>query len=200
MKCVDTASVAAFGVGGGEILGLCWEAYDVEGGEIAVVSSVVNGKPVDPKTEARKNTVPLIARVRELLDLYRLQLGNPASGVMFPTARGTSLDLHNVFCDRIDPVLNACEQCGKAKAAHRGKDHEYRRHCDRVEWHGWHALPRGLASNLNDLGVPDLTIQRILRHGEVTTTRKNSIKVREPNVTAGMAQLEAEIRSAETVR
>jgi hypothetical protein len=98
--------------------------------------------------------VPLIPRVRELLDLYRLRLGNPTSGAMFRTARGTPLDLHNVFRDRIDPVLNACEQCGNAKAVHWRKDHEYRRHCDRVVWHGWHALRRGLASNLNDLGVP----------------------------------------------
>lgn len=55
-------------------------------------------------------------------------------------------------------------------------------------------------SNLYDLGLPDLLIQRILRHSDVNTTRKSYIKVREPNVTAGMAQLEAEIRRAETVQ
>jgi integrase len=164
---------------------------------------VVHGKRGNPKTEARKNSVPLIQPVRELLDMYRLRFGNPTSGVMFATACGTPLDLHNVFCDRIDPVLNACEQCGKTKAAHlrkrHRKDHEYKRRCDLVEWHGWHAFRRGLASNLNELGLPDLLIQRILRHSNVTTTRKSYIKVREPQVTAGMAQLEAEIRRAETV-
>ena len=69
-----------------------------------------------------------------------------------------------------------------------------------AEWHGWHAFRRGLASNLNELGVFDLTIQRILRRANVATTRKSYIKVRDHNVTAGMAQLEAEIRRTETVQ
>lgn len=29
------------------------------------------------------------------------------------------------------------------------------------EWHGWHAVRRGLGSNLYRLGVPDMVIQRI---------------------------------------
>jgi integrase len=57
-----------------------------------------------------------------------------------------------------------------------------------------------LATNLNDLGVLDLTIQRILRHSDVTTTRKAYIKPLDHQVTAGMAQLEAEIRRAETLQ
>ncbi len=197
------------GLSRSEIQGLCWEAYDPEAGEIAVLSSVVNGKRGETKTEARKNTVPLIRSVRDLLDGYRASLADPASGVMptsgvmFATGVGTPLELHNVFCDRIDPILNACEECGKLKATCPAKDsepHEYRRRSHIVAWHGWHAFRRGLASNLNELGVPDLTIQRILRHANVTTTRKSYIKVREPNVTAGMAQLEAEIRRTETVQ
>jgi len=116
-----------------------------------------------------------------------MRLGNPTTGVMFATAIGTPLDLHNVFARRIDPVLNACERCGKVKAKHRCEDHEFRRRQDLVEWHGWHAFRRGLGSNLNDLGVPDLTIQRILlRHSNVTTTRKSYIHHREHQVTATM--------------
>jgi integrase len=196
------------GLSRSEIQGLCWEAYDANNGEIAVLSSVVNGKRGETKTEARKNTVPLIPTVRALLDGYRASLvdptsGVPASGVMFATGVGTPLDLHNVFCDRIDPILNACEVCGKLKAACPAKEdepHEYRRRTHLAEWHGWHGFRRGLASNLYDLNVDDLTIQRILRHANVTTTRKSYIKVREHNVTAGMAQLEAEIRRTETVQ
>jgi integrase len=212
------------GLSRSEIQGLCWEAYDADSGEIAVLSSVVNGKRGATKTEARKNTVPLIQSVRRLLDRYRANLEKeadakrarsegtegsgekqrkPISGVMFATGVGTPLDLHNVFCDRIDPILNACEVCGELKAACPGKEHEpheYRRRSHLVEWHGWHGFRRGLASNLYDLGVDDLTIQRILRHSDVETTRKSYIKVREPNVTAGMAQLEAEIRRTETVQ
>jgi integrase len=144
--------------------------------------------------------------VKELLDLYRLQVGNPASGVMFPTANGTPIALHNLYYDRIDPVLNPCELCGKSKEAHhrsdrRQKNHEYKRRDGLVRWHGWHAFRRGLASNLYEL-MPDddLLIQRILRHANVATTRKSFIKVREPHVVAGMAKLEAEIRRAEKVQ
>jgi len=165
-----------------------------------VNSSVVNGKRGDTKTEARKNTVPVIQPVRELLDLYRFRLGAPTAGVMFATSLGTPLDLHNLFSRQIDPVLNACEHCGKARAKHQLADHEYRRRSDLVQWRGWHAFRRGLASNLNELGVHDLTIQRILRHSNVATTRKSYIKIREDSVTAGMATLEAELRRTETVR
>ena len=153
--------------------------------------------------------MPLIPTVRDLLDRYRAGLADPdigelsTSGVMFKTGVNTPLDLHDVFCDRIDPILNAREVCGKLKAAcpDKGSEpHEYRRRSHIVAWHGWHASRRGLASNLNELGVPDLTIQRILRHANVATTRKSYIKVREHSVTAGMAQLEAEIRRTETVQ
>jgi integrase len=197
------------GLSRSEIRGLCWEAYDANNGEIAVLSGIVNGKRGETKTAARANTVPLIPTVRDLLDRYRAGLADPdtgrlpTSGVMFATGVGTSLDLHNVFCDRIDPILNACEECGKLIAACPGKNtepHECRRRSHIVAWHGWHAFRRGLGSNLNDLGVADLTIQRILRHANVATTRKSYIKIREHNVTAGMAQLEAEIRRTETVQ
>jgi integrase len=42
--------------------------------------------------------------------------------------------------------------------------------------HGFHAFGRGLATNLHDLGVDGPTIQRILRHGDVSTTRRCYIK------------------------
>jgi integrase len=177
----------------------------VDNSEIEVLSSVVRGRRGNPKTEARKDSVPVVPKVKELLDLYRLQMGNPTSGVMFPTANGTPVALHNLYFDRIDPILNPCEQCGKSKEAHhrsrRQKDHEYKRREGFVVWHGWHAFRRGLASNLYEL-MPDddLFIQRILRHANVATTRKSYIKVREPHLVVGMAKLEAEIRRAEKVQ
>jgi hypothetical protein len=48
---------------------------------------------------------------------------------------------------------------------------------------------------LNDLGVLDLTIQKILRHSNVTTTRKSYIHHREHQVTAAMGQLAAGIEA-----
>jgi integrase len=187
------------GLSKSEIAGMTWEAYDAEG-EISVTSSVVNGVRGETKTEARKNSVPVIQPVRELLDLYRLRLGNPTKGVMFETENHTPIDLKNIYTRRIEPILSACADCGETKKKHTVADHEYRRRPEAVQWRGWHAFRRGLGSNLNELGVPDLTIQRILRHSNVATTRKSYIKIREDNVTAGMELLAAEIRRAETKR
>ena len=55
-----------------------------------------------------------------------------------------------------------------------------------------------LQSNLNDLGHLDLTIQRILRHSDVTT-RRSYIKPREHQVTAVMEQFEGELQRRKAV-
>jgi transposase len=102
------------------------------------------------------------------------------------------------FTRQIAPVLNACAECDASKKKHHLADHEYRRREDMVEWHGWHAFRRGLATNLNDIGALDLTIQRILRHSDVTTTRKSYIKPREHQMTAVMAQFEGELQRRKT--
>ncbi len=198
------------GLSKSELAGLMWETYEVADGAIKVTSGVVNGKRGDTKTTARNASVPLIPAVREMLDLYRLRMADPetgalpTTGVMFPSEAGTPLDLKNVYARRIDPILNACAECGEIKKRHRLADHEYRRRDDMVVWRGWHALRRGLGSNLHDLGVPDLTIQKILRHSNVTTTRKSYIHQREHQVTAAMGQLaagiEEETRRAEAAR
>jgi integrase len=45
-----------------------------------------------------------------------------------------------------------------------------------IPWHGWHACRRGLATNLHQLGVPDIVIQAILRHSDVSVTQASYIK------------------------
>ena len=59
---------------------------------------------------------------------------------------GTSLDLARLARFVIRPAL---KQAG-------------------LEWHGWHAFRRGLATNLYRLGVLDKTIQAILRHANLS--------------------------------
>jgi hypothetical protein len=56
------------------------------------------------------------------------------------------------------------------------------------------------SSPLTNSACRILTMQRIPRHGNVTTTRKSYIKVREPHLVVGRAKLEAEIRRAERVQ
>jgi hypothetical protein len=64
-----------------------------------------------------------------------------ASGWMFPNTIGGALDLDNLADRVIKPVFKA----------------------NGLEWKGWHAYRRGLATNLHELGVPDKVIQAILR-------------------------------------
>src|SRR5215510_6529428 len=57
-----------------------------------------------------------------------------------------------------------------------------------ISWHGWHGFRRGLASNLNRLGIDDSVIQRILRHSTVATTQNHYIKTASPDAIAAMRQ------------
>jgi integrase len=57
-------------------------------------------------------------------------------------------------------------------------------------WRGWHAFRRGLATNLNRLGVADSVIQRILRHSNVAVTQACYIKTASEDATAAMQKLE----------
>jgi integrase len=57
-----------------------------------------------------------------------------------------------------------------------------------IVWHGWNGFRRGLASNLNRLGVDDSVIQRILRHSTVATTQNHYIKIASPDAIAAMRQ------------
>ena len=59
-----------------------------------------------------------------------------------------------------------------------------------VEWHGWHAFRRGLATNLHRLGISDKVIQQILRHANVTTTINIYVKTVSSDATAAMKMLE----------
>jgi integrase len=52
------------------------------------------------------------------------------------------------------------------------------KHCKlgRAPQIGWHAFRRGLASNLNRIGVDDSIIQSILRHSTVSVTQNHYIQ------------------------
>lgn len=93
--------------------------------------------------------IPIIVPLLNLLDAVK-----PEHGFMFTGSRGGTLDLEN-FADRVmKPALKA----------------------HRLQWHGWHAYRRGLATNLKQMDVDDLTIQAILGHRDVASTRTFCIK------------------------
>ena len=63
---------------------------------------------------------------------------NP-EGLVFTSSKGSPLNLDNLSRRVIRPAL--------ARVG--------------LEWHGWHAFRRGLATNLKQIGVDDKTIQAI---------------------------------------
>src|SRR5579863_6783965 len=101
--------------------------------------------------------------------------------------------MNNLLGRVLLPALNRCVFCQKSEEVHPVNDHEYRRD-DRIpKWHGWHAARRGLGSNLYRLGVPDMVIQRILRHANVNTTATYYIKTAADDVRDAMAKLEQNV-------
>jgi hypothetical protein len=68
--------------------------------------------------------------------------------------------------------------------------HKFERNKVLPEWRGWHAFRRGLATNLNRLGVDDSVIPRILRHSTVSVTQACYIKPAGEDEKAAMQKLE----------
>lgn len=129
-----------------------------------------------------------------------LRCGEPKSGPIFANAKGKPLALGSSVNRVILPALNRCECCGKPEADHRKADHKYKRDSRIPEWHGWHSARRGLGSNLYRLGVPDIVIQRILRHANVSTTATYYIKTAADDVRSAMTKLENQIEETAQVQ
>jgi integrase len=95
---------------------------------------------------------------------------------------------------------------GVHRTAHVGaakQDHKYERDSRIPAWHGWHACRRGLASNLNRLGVDDSVIQRMSRHSNINVTQSYYIKTSGDDVRDAMGKLEenyAAQTAAQTLR
>jgi len=189
-------AVAAYmGLRHGEIQGLVWENY--REGELYVSRSIWNGREVAPKTRKSRAPVPVIPLLAQRLELHWLRCGKPSAGSMFRNAKGNPLALTSMVNRVILPALNRCEVCHGSETEHKPKDgHEYKRDASIPEWHGWHAGRRGLGSNLHRLGIPDKTIQKILRHANVSTTVNYYIKTADDDVRKAMAKLETAVQDS----
>ena len=160
-------SLAAFtAMREGELRGATWECYT--GDEIRVAKSVWRDGVKAPKTRASKAPVPVIAQLAKKLDEYRELCGSPETGWIFPNSAGNPRCLDDLARDVIRPAL---EKAG-------------------IEWHGWHAFRRGLATNLHRLGVQDKVIQAILRHSNVSVTQRAYIKTVDSDAVNAMQKLE----------
>jgi integrase len=168
------ATAAFTGLRLGELRGLTWESYEPAQDEeslgwLNVTRSVWRSTVGDPKTAKSKAPVPVIPQLAQRLAAHRLKCGNPVAGPIFRNSVGHPLD------------LNACYQRDMKDVLKRAG----------LSWHGWHGFRRGLASNLNRLGVDDSVIQRILRHSTVATTQNHYIKTASPDAIAAMRQFSA---------
>jgi integrase len=184
--CVAVAGFA--GLRRSEIQGLMWEDYT--GTELRIERGVVDGVTGECKSKSSKASIPVVGVLRQMLDAHRVRSGFPEAGVMFRTATGKNpLCMNNVLQDSIRPLIYRCRYCGKLEAKHGREIHKYERDESLPVWAGWHSLRRGLASNLY-VGVPDMTIQRILRHANVATTQAHYIKTSSAQSVAAMQKLD----------
>jgi len=174
------ATAAYTGLRLGELRGLVWEAYvpapDEDSlGLLHVTRSVWRGFVGDPKTEKSKAPVPVIPQLAERLAAYRTGCGSPFTGPIFANTLGRPLDLEWLYRTQMKDVL---KKVG-------------------IVWAGWHAFRRGLASNLNRLGVDDSIIQSILRHSTVATTQTHYIKTARPDAVAAMRRLSEALKCSD---
>lgn len=175
-------------------------------------------RPACPTSEARRCCGPWLARIPYCLSMPRSSCAgvmsklmarismvrSPGSflpcsqaGPIFANGAGKPLSLGSVVNRVILPTLNRYEVCKKSESDHQKANHAFKRDGFIPEWHGWHAARRGLGSNLYRLGVPDMVIQRILRHANVSTTATYYIKTAEDDVRTAMSKLENQISESE---
>ncbi|MGO9575994.1 MAG: tyrosine-type recombinase/integrase [Terriglobales bacterium] len=165
-------ALAAFtGLRAGEVRGLTWEAYtpgdENSLGVIRVLRSVWRGRIGEPKNSRSKAAVPLIPQLEALLDRHREASGNPASGPIFANGEGKALDLDSLYRRQMKEPLKAAG----------------------IEWEGWHGFRRGLATNLERIGVRESIAAMVLRHSNDRVTRKHYIKPPTLEAIAAMRRL-----------
>ncbi len=110
------------------------------------------------------------------------------------------MDLNSPLRRSILPVFKRCAVCGIGEREHESDTHDFERDKSLPAWRGGHGFRRGLATNLHRLGVPEKTIQAILRHANVSTTQTCYIKTAHEDARAAMNKLESVLDSNQPVK
>ncbi|HKV23143.1 MAG TPA: site-specific integrase [Candidatus Acidoferrum sp.] len=162
----------------GEARGATWENYD--GKTLSIKQSVWRKHTTDPKTASAAKPVPVIEPLREFLAELRAEEGKPGSGPILRGVKGKPLSLDMLARIVIRPAL-------RNRANYRNGQSK---HWKPLEWQGYYALRRGIATQLNTITRDPMAAKGLLRHSSVNTTLTHYIKS-VPEVTAnGMAQVE----------
>jgi integrase len=154
VKAFAVISTAAFtGLRLSELRGLKWLDYD--GKSLRVSRSVWRTVVNQTKTESSEAAVPVVPLLKKILDEHLVRTNGQSHQYIFAgEKRGTPLNLANLARRVIIPALQEySEQNGEL-----------------VEFKGWHAFRRSLATNLSSCGVDPKTIQQILRHSSLSVT------------------------------
>ena len=160
------AVIAVFAYTGlrkGEVAALRWENW--RDGLLWVEQSAWRGQFTDPKSHRSKAPVPVIGPLAKILEEYR---AGQTEGLVFRSSRGTPLNLENFARRTVRPLLEKFE----------------------LPWYGWHAFRRGLATNLNQIGVDPKDVQAILRHADFQTTMNHYVKAVPESVKRAMERFE----------
>lgn len=116
------------------------------GVEISVNRSVWRGE-VNDKTKSKASKATV-----PVIDVLRGILEEYRAGKV--TGRVFDCDLQKLGANIIKPVAQSLG----------------------LQWWGFHAMRRGIATNLYSLGATDKIVQRVLRHSKATVTKQNYIK------------------------
>jgi integrase len=190
--------VAAFtGLRMSELRGLKWGDFD--GTSLRVVRSVWRTHIGPTKTDDSEGAVPVLPILQKLLEEYRIKTnGKPDDYIFAGERRGAPLNLANLADRVIKPALKGKEMPAETRAALdeilKGQPEDVRKRVEeqnlKVEWKGWHAFRRGLASNLYSLGVQPKVIQAILRHSDIGTTLSYYVQTPDDESRAALQQIE----------
>lgn len=169
-------TAALTGLRRSELMGLRICDYNGRGCELSVARSVVEGDINETKTKSSKAPVPIIRQLADALAAHILRMGPLATpnAPLFQAGNGRPLNLKNLTKRVIVPALAGTG----------------------VQWCGWHAFRRGLATVLHAAGIDDKTISTICRHSNVAITQNIYIKSVSQSQVAAMNILGDEVKKA----
>jgi integrase len=181
------AMLSLTGLRQGEIRGLRWSDYDESTHTLSIQRSVWQSKVGLTKNPQSENTIPVLPLLHDLLMNRKERVKPEASDYIFAGERKHGpLDFHNLANRIIKPALRRSmmrKQNGDVDTS------------SGVQWHGFHAFRRGLASNLYGLGVHPKVIQALLRHGDISTTLQFYVQTPDSESRAALQKLEESIKA-----